>query len=55
MNSHYGSIDYSIYFKIGIRGGGGQSAVVRPGGGIAQNTGRGPLTEQDLMRKSQNQ
>merc|ERR1719414_987156 len=37
---------------IGIRGGGGQSPVVRPGQSPA--AGRGPLTEQDLMRKSQN-
>merc|ERR1712223_975716 len=39
---------------IGIRGG-GQSQVVRPViSGQSPNTGRGPLTEQDLMRKSQN-
>merc|ERR1712018_378690 len=40
---------------IGIRGGGGQSTVVRPvigsGGSQTPNSGRGPLTEQDLMRK----
>merc|ERR1711942_188693 len=37
---------------IGIRGGGGPSPVVRPG--QSPVAGRGPLTEQDLMRKSQN-
>merc|ERR1712223_511038 len=41
---------------IGIRGGGGQSTIVRPvigsGGSQTPNSGRGPLTEQDLMRKS---
>ena len=44
-------------FQIGIRGG-GQSAIVRPvisgGGPQTPNSGR-PLTEHDLMRKSQNQ
>merc|ERR1712062_895951 len=45
-----------IQNPIGIRGGGGQSTVVRPvigsGGSQTPNSGRGPLTEQDLMRKS---
>merc|ERR1712218_231413 len=45
-----------IQNPIGIRGGGGQSTVVRPvigsGGSQTPNSGRGPLTEQDLVRKS---
>ena len=41
-----------FFLKIGIRGGGGPSPVVRPG--QSPVAGRGPLTEQDLMRKSQN-
>merc|ERR1719458_2459301 len=40
-----------IQNPIGIRGGGGQSTIVRPGS-QTPNSGRGPLTEQDLMRKS---
>merc|ERR1712241_4365 len=43
-----------IQNPIGIRGGGGQSTVVRPvigsGGSQTPNSGRGPLTEQDLRR-----